>query len=47
MIASLVLTLAVNGLANALPINGQTTGEVSDQFPVLFVPTGYVFLFGD
>lgn len=43
MIASLVLTLAVNGLANALPINGQTTGEVSDQFPVLFVPAGYVF----
>ena len=43
MIVSLVITLIVNGLANALPINGQTTGEVSDQFPVLFVPAGYVF----
>jgi FlaA1/EpsC-like NDP-sugar epimerase len=43
MIVSLVLTLAVNGLANTLTINGQTTGEVSDQFPVLFVPAGYVF----
>lgn len=43
MIISLILTLAVNGLANILPINGQTTGEVSDRFPVLFVPAGYVF----
>lgn len=43
MIASLVVTLVVNGLANTLPINGLTTGEVSDQYPVLFVPAGYVF----
>jgi hypothetical protein len=38
-----LLTLTVNGLANALPINGQTTAEISDRFPVLFVPAGYVF----
>ncbi len=37
------LTLTVNGLANALPINGQTTGEISDRFAVFFVPAGYVF----
>lgn len=43
MIISLVLVLVVNGLANILPINGLTTGEVSDQFPILFVPAGYVF----
>ena len=43
MIASLILVLVVNGLANTLPINNQTTGEVSDQFPILFVPAGYVF----
>jgi len=43
MIVSLVLTLVVNFLANALPINGVTTGEVSDRFPILFVPAGYVF----
>jgi translocator protein len=43
MILSLVLTLVVNGLANALPINGLTTGEISDSFPILFVPAGYVF----
>lgn len=43
MIVSLVLVLIVNFLANALPINGVTTGEVSDSFPILFVPAGYVF----
>lgn len=43
MILSLVLTLVVNILANALPINGLTTGEISDRFPILFVPAGYVF----
>ena len=26
-----------------LPINGITTGEISDSFPVLFTPAGYVF----
>ena len=43
MVLSLVLTLVINGLANALPINGLTTGEISDGFPILFVPAGYVF----
>ncbi len=38
-----VAVLVVNGLANALPINGKTTGEVSDRFDVYFVPAGYVF----
>jgi len=36
-------TILVNGLANALPLNGQTTGEISDRFQVYFVPAGYVF----
>ncbi len=40
---SVLATLVANGLANALPINGQTTGEISDRFPVLFTPAGYVF----
>jgi hypothetical protein len=35
--------IVVNGLANALPLNGQTTGEISDRFDVYFVPAGYVF----
>lgn len=40
---TVLLTIGVNGLANALPINNQTTGEISDRFPVLFTPAGYVF----
>ena len=43
---ALAATLVVNFLANALPIAGRTTGEVSDSFPVLFVPAGYVFAIG-
>ena len=40
---AVLVTLFVNGLANALPLNGQTTGAISDRFPVLFTPAGYVF----
>jgi hypothetical protein len=36
-------TIIVNGLANALPINNRTTGELSDQYPNLFVPAGLTF----
>ena len=36
-------TLAVNGMANALPINGKTTGELSNLYPNLFVPAGVTF----
>ena len=43
MILSLVLTLVINILANALPLNDLPTGEISDKFPILFVPAGYVF----
>lgn len=42
-VVALLLTVAANGLANALPLNGQTTGEISDRFPIYFVPAGYVF----
>jgi hypothetical protein len=35
--------VTVNGLANALPINNKTTGELSDQYPNLFVPAGLTF----
>jgi hypothetical protein len=43
VIVTIVATLVVNILANALPINGQNTGEISDRFQVYFVPAGYVF----
>ena len=35
--------IAVNGLANGLPINGKTTGDIADGFDILFTPAGYVF----
>jgi len=44
--ATLVSFLAVmvsNIAANALPINGITTREISDQFNVYVIPAGYVF----
>ena len=42
-LVTLLATLISNGLANALPLNGRTTGSISDSFPVLFTPAGYVF----
>lgn len=42
-VLSVIATIAVNGLANALPLNGMNTGEISDRFQVYFVPAGYVF----
>ena len=36
-------TIVVNGLANALPMNNRTTGELSDMYPNLFVPAGLTF----
>jgi hypothetical protein len=42
-LAGFLGTIVVNGLANALPINNKTTGELSDQYPNLFVPAGLTF----
>ena len=42
-IFSLIFALLMNYLANALPLNGITTGEISDSIPTLFTPAGYVF----
>ena len=35
--------LTVNSLANILPLNGITTGQVSDRLPNLFTPMPYTF----
>lgn len=35
--------LLLNGLANALPLNGRTTGALSSLYPNLFVPMGATF----
>jgi len=39
-----IIMVAVNVLANALPINGQNTGEVSDSYGNLFAPAGLTFV---
>lgn len=39
----LVLVLTLNTLANALPINGMNTGQISDLYPSLFTPAGFTF----
>lgn len=38
-----VAVIAVNAAANALPINGFTTGELSDRYFNLFTPAGFTF----
>ena len=43
VVVATLATIVVNGLASSLPLNGVTTGEISDQFAVYFVPAGYVF----
>lgn len=43
VIAALVATIAVNYLAIALPLGGNTTEELSDRFPVVVTPAGYAF----
>jgi len=43
VIIATLATIAINALANIVPFNNQTTGEISDRYPVYFVPAGYVF----
>jgi hypothetical protein len=43
VIVALAVTIFVNYLAQALPLNGRTAGDISDSFPVRFTPAGYVF----
>ncbi len=43
VIIALAITVVVNGLANALPINGQTTGDIANRLGIFFLPAGYVF----
>ena len=40
---SFIAMIFVNVLAVTLPINGISTGEVSDAYPNLFTPAGYTF----
>jgi hypothetical protein len=38
-----IITIAINILADALPINGLNTATISNSFQAYFVPAGYVF----
>lgn len=38
-----IAMITINALANILPINNRTTGEISDAYGNLFAPTGYTF----
>jgi len=42
-IIAVIGTLFTNYLSNALPINGKTAGQLSDDIPNLFVPAGLTF----
>ncbi|HEY0680142.1 MAG TPA: hypothetical protein VGD17_17780 [Chitinophagaceae bacterium] len=42
-ILAFAAVIIVNGLADFLPINGQTTGEISNRYPNLFVPAPVTF----
>ena len=35
--------VTMNVLANALPLNGRSTGDISDAYPSLFTPAGITF----
>lgn len=43
VLIAFLATVAMNAVANLLPLNGRTTGEISDQFQVFITPAGYVF----
>lgn len=38
-----LVTISINVLANIVKYNGQETGQISDKYPTLFTPAGYVF----
>ena len=42
-IITVISVIIINILANALPIFGVNTGQVSDAYPNFFTPAGYVF----
>jgi benzodiazapine receptor len=42
-VIAVISTILLNALANILPFNGVLTATVSDSYPNLFTPPGYVF----
>jgi hypothetical protein len=43
VVVTFLVMIAANALANILPINGVSTGEVSDAYQNLFAPAGLTF----
>ena len=43
VVLTIIVTIAINILADALPINGLNTAAISNKFVAYFVPAGYVF----
>ena len=43
MYIAFFIMIGVNILANVLPLNGYTTGDVAHLYDVLIVPAGYTF----
>ena len=42
-VIALAAVIVVNGLAVTLPLNGISTGDISDLYPNMFVPAGFTF----
>ena len=42
-IVAFAFVIFFNFLANALPLGGQTTGEISDKYVSMFTPAGFTF----
>mgnify|MGYP001552280153 FL=1 len=42
-IAAFAVTILLNVLSNAVPINGQSMPEISAKYPSLFTPAGFTF----
>jgi hypothetical protein len=42
-LVSFLVVLVANALAIIIPLGGKTTGQLSDQYPNLFIPSGLTF----
>lgn len=42
-VLSFIVMIIVNALANIIPINGSTTGEIASRYPNLFTPASFTF----
>ena len=42
-ILAIIITIVVNAVVEIIPVNGVTSKDVSDAYPSLFTPPGYVF----